>query len=89
MVNFIRPRVRNLQIETHFGGFSVYCGCINKIYTDVEEMIKDVTEYLRDPDHVEEQWRQTKRKQPSITEPGADTGGGMKPVRITDTERSE
>lgn len=91
MVEFKRPRVRSLQIETHFGGFSAHCGCANKIYADVEEMIKDITEYLRDPDSVEEQWRQANRKRPLIDEGAGESLGpqrGMGPTQeVANIER--
>lgn len=49
--------VKNIEIKTTGNAaFLVHVGCQYFAYTDVEKLIADLSEYLRDPVGVEEQY---------------------------------
>lgn len=45
--------IRTLIIETLLNGFTVQCGCQRLAYTSTEEMLKDIGDYLKDPEATE------------------------------------
>ena len=45
--------IRTLTIETLLNGFTVQCGCQRLAYTSTEKMLKDIGDYLKDPEATE------------------------------------
>lgn len=45
--------IRALKIETLLNGFTVQCGCQRLAYTSTKELLKDLGDYLKDPEATE------------------------------------
>ena len=54
MINFSKKMQSSIYItSSHNDGFIIECGCAKLVYTDVDELIKDLNDYLKNPEEVE------------------------------------
>lgn len=51
-----KPMLRNIQIEPVLNGWIVHCGCQRIVFTDKQNMLREIGKYYADPQGTERRY---------------------------------